>query len=185
MDNKRIELTTPLTDAQVAPLKAGDMAYVSGVIYTARDAAHLQLCQDLEAGKPMPFDFEGAIVYYAGPCPAKPGQPIGSVGPTTGGRMDKYSPRLIAEGLRFMIGKGSRDAQVISSIVKHKGVYFAAIGGAAALMGKCVQEAEVIAYDDLGPEAIRRLVVKDLPVIVAIDSSGADSYQKGREAYAQ
>ena len=185
MEKKRIELTTPLTDNQVLSLKAGDMAYVSGVIYTARDAAHLQLCKDLDAGKPMPFDFEGAIVYYAGPCPAKPGEPIGSVGPTTGGRMDKYSPQLIEKGLRFMIGKGTRDEKVVSSIVEHKGVYFAAIGGAAALMGKCVKKAEVIAYDDLGPEAIRRLVVEDLPVIVAIDSTGEDSYSKGRATYAK
>lgn len=182
---KRIELTTPLSDKQVSQLKAGDMAYLSGVIYTARDAAHQRLCDDLEAGKPMPFNFEGAVVYYAGPCPAKPGKPIGSVGPTTGGRMDKFSPQLIEEGLRFMVGKGLRDDKVIESIVKHKGLYFAAIGGAAALMAKCVQEAEVIAYDDLGPEAVRKLIVKDLPVIVAIDSLGENYYDKGRSTYAR
>jgi len=182
---ERIELTTPLTDKDVSKLKAGDMAYLSGVIYTARDAAHQRLCDDLDAGKPMPFDFEGSVVYYAGPCPAKHGKPIGSVGPTTGGRMDKFSPQLIEEGLRFMVGKGLRDENVIESIVQHKGLYFAAIGGAAALMAKCVQEAEVIAYDDLGPEAIRKLVVKDLPVIVAIDSLGENYYEKGRATYAK
>ena len=132
-----------------------------------------------------PFDFEGQAVYYAGPCPAKPGQPIGSVGPTTGGRMDAYSPRLIQQGLRVMIGKGSRSEEVIDALKEHTGVYFAAIGGAAALMAKAVKEAEVIAFDELGTEAIRRLRVEELPVIVAIDHEGNDMYKLGVEKYRQ
>ena len=139
----------------------------------------------LDAGEPMPFDFEGQAVYYAGPCPAKPGQPIGSVGPTTGGRMDAYSPRLIQQGLRVMIGKGSRSEEVIDALKEHTGVYFAAIGGAAALMAKAVKEAEVIAFDELGTEAIRRLRVEELPVIVAIDHEGNDMYKLGVEKYKQ
>ena len=139
----------------------------------------------LDAGEPMPFDFEGQAVYYAGPCPAKPGQPIGSVGPTTGGRMDAYSPRLIQQGLRVMIGKGSRSEEVIDALKEHTGVYFAAIGGAAALMAKAVKEAEVIAFDELGTEAIRRLRVEELPVIVAIDHEGNDMYKLGIEKYKQ
>lgn len=161
------------------------MCYISGTIYTARDAAHLRLVEMLERGEEMPFDFEGQVVYYAGPCPAKPGQPIGSVGPTTGGRMDAYSPKLIAHGLRVMIGKGLRSPEVVDAIKKYQGVYFAAIGGAAALMGKCVKEAEVIAFDDLGPEAIRKLRVEELPVIVAVDCLGGDVYSLGRSQYAR
>lgn len=161
------------------------MVYISGTIYTARDAAHKRLCEMLDAGEPMPFDFEGQAVYYAGPCPAKPGQPIGSVGPTTGGRMDAYSPRLIQQGLRVMIGKGSRSEEVIDALKEHTGVYFAAIGGAAALMAKAVKEAEVIAFDELGTEAIRRLRVEELPVIVAIDHEGNDMYKLGVEKYRQ
>ena len=161
------------------------MVYISGTIYTARDAAHKRLCEMLDAGEPMPFDFEGQAVYYAGPCPAKPGQPIGSVGPTTGGRMDAYSPRLIQQGLRVMIGKGSRSEEVIDALKEHTGVYFAAIGGAAALMAKAAKEAEVIAFDELGTEAIRRLRVEELPVIVAIDHEGNDMYKLGVEKYRQ
>ena len=161
------------------------MVYISGTIYTARDAAHKRLCEMLNAGEPMPFNFEGQAVYYAGPCPAKPGQPIGSIGPTTGGRMDAYSPRLIQQGLRVMIGKGSRSEEVIDALKKHTGVYFAAIGGAAALMAKAVKEAEVIAFDELGTEAIRRLRVEELPVIVAIDHEGNDMYKLGVEKYRQ
>lgn len=139
----------------------------------------------LKAGEPMPFDFKGQVVYYAGPCPAKPGQPIGSVGPTTGGRMDAYSPTLIKEGLRVMIGKGSRSEEVIDALKKHTGVYFAAIGGAAALMAKAVKEAEVIAFPELGTEAIRKLRVEELPVIVAIDHEGNDMYKLGVAQYRQ
>lgn len=182
MQERKI-LTTPLSDAVIKDLKAGDMAYISGVVYTARDAAHKKMCELLDEGQPMPFDFTGAAVYYAGPCPAKPGKPIGSVGPTTSGRMDLYAPKLMEQGLKIMIGKGLRSKEVIDSIVKHGGIYFAAIGGAAALMGKSVESAEVIAFDELGTEAVRRLVVKELPVIVAIDSRGNNMYDEGREKY--
>ncbi|MDL2247110.1 Fe-S-containing hydro-lyase [Bacteroides sp. OttesenSCG-928-J23] len=171
-------ITTPFTDEEIKNLNAGDMVYLSGVVYTARDAAHKRMCEYLDAGKAMPFDFAGAAIYYAGPCPPKPGKPIGSVGPTTSGRMDLYAPRLMEQGLKVMIGKGFRSAEVIESIVKHSGIYFAAIGGAAALMGKCVESAEVIAFEDLGTEAVRRLVVKELPVIVAIDSRGKNVYDR-------
>ena len=184
MEEKRI-ISAPFTDETIHSLHAGDMVYISGTIYTARDAAHKRLCEMLDAGEPMPFDFEGQAVYYAGPCPAKPGQPIGSVGPTTGGRMDAYSPRLIQQGLRVMIGKGSRSEEVIDALKEHTGVYFAAIGGAAALMAKAVKEAEVIAFDELGTEAIRRLRVEELPVIVAIDHEGNDMYKLGIEKYRQ
>lgn len=184
MEEKRI-ISAPFTDETICSLHAGDMVYISGTIYTARDAAHKRLCEMLDAGEPMPFDFEGQAVYYAGPCPAKPGQPIGSVGPTTGGRMDAYSPRLIQQGLRVMIGKGSRSEEVIDALKEHTGVYFAAIGGAAALMAKAVKEAEVIAFDELGTEAIRRLRVEELPVIVAIDHEGNDMYKLGVEKYRQ
>ena len=184
MEEKRI-ISAPITDETIRSLHAGDMVYISGTIYTARDAAHKRLCEMLDAGEPMPFDFESQAVYYAGPCPAKPGQPIGSVGPTTGGRMDAYSPRLIQQGLRVMIGRGSRSEEVIDALKKHTGVYFAAIGGAAALMAKAVKEAEVIAFDELGTEAIRRLRVEELPVIVAIDHEGNDMYKLGVEKYRQ
>lgn len=184
MSGKRI-LRMPLTADSIAELQAGDMVYLSGTVYTARDAAHKRMCESLDRGEPMPFDFDGAVVYYAGPCPAKPGTPIGSVGPTTSGRMDLYSPRLIERGLRAMIGKGLRSREVVDSIVRHGGVYFAAIGGAAALMGKCVESAEVIAFDELGTEAVRRLTVRELPVIVAIDSRGRNTYEEGRARFAR
>lgn len=183
MENERIKLTTPFTDEVIRQLKAGDMVYISGVVYTARDAAHKRMCEFLDKGETMPFDFEGAAIYYAGPCPPKPGTPIGSVGPTTSGRMDLYSPRLMEQGLKVMIGKGLRNQEVIDSIVENTGVYFAAIGGAAALMGKSVKSAEVIAYDDLGTEAVRRLVVENLPVIVAVDCNGNNMYEQGRKEF--
>lgn len=176
MSDNRIELSSPFLDEDLIKLKTGDMVYISGTIYTARDAAHKKLCELLEEGKEMPFDFDGAAVFYAGPCPAKPGKPIGSIGPTTSGRMDLYSPALIEKGLKVMIGKGFRSQEVIDAIVKNGGIYFAAIGGAAALMAKCVEDAQVIAFEELGTEAIRKLVVKNMPVIVAIDSKGNDVY---------
>lgn len=179
---KRI-LSEPFTDETIHSLKAGDMVYISGTVYTARDAAHKRLFEMIQSDEQMPFDFQGQAVYYAGPAPAKPGKPIGSVGPTTGGRMDAYSPTLIAEGLKVMIGKGTRSAEVIEAMKKHTGVYFAAIGGAAALMAKCVLSAEVIAFDELGTEAIRRLKVKELPVVVAVDCFGNDIYKLAREIY--
>ncbi|MDR1592305.1 MAG: Fe-S-containing hydro-lyase [Prevotellaceae bacterium] len=183
MEHNTIELTTPLTDAVIAGLHAGDMAYISGEVYTARDAAHKRLCELLAKGEPMPFDFTGAVIYYAGPCPPKPGKPIGSVGPTTSGRMDIYSPVLMKQGLKAMIGKGLRSKEVVDAIIKHRGVYFAAIGGAAALMGKNVQRAEVIAFDELGTEAVRRLTIERLPVVVAIDCYGNNMYEQGRAAF--
>lgn len=181
----RIILEAPFTNEKIKSLKAGDMVYISGTIYTGRDAAHKRLCEMIERGEEMPFDFTEQAIYYAGPCPAKPGRAIGSVGPTTGGRMDAYSPLLIEHGLKVMIGKGSRSKEVIDSLIEHTGVYFAAIGGAAALMARCVESAEVIAFEELGTEAIRKLRVNQLPVIVAIDSLGNDSYELGREKYSE
>ena len=180
----RVILEAPFTDEKIKSLKAGEMVYISGTVYTGRDAAHKRLCEMIERGEKMPFDFDGQAIYYAGPCPAKPGKPIGSVGPTTGGRMDAYSPTLIQHGLKVMIGKGSRSEEVIDAIKNHTGVYLAAIGGAAALMARCVESAEVIAFDDLGTEAIRKLQVNQLPVIVVIDSEGNNSYELGRKKYA-
>ena len=180
----RVILEAPFTDEKIKSLKAGEMVYISGTVYTGRDAAHKRLCEMIERGEKMPFDFEGQAIYYAGPCPAKPGKPIGSVGPTTGGRMDAYSPTLIERGLKVMIGKGSRSEEVVNAIKNHTGVYFAAIGGAAALMARCVESAEVIAFDDLGTEAIRKLQVNQLPVIVVIDSEGNNSYELGKKEYA-
>ena len=181
----RVILEAPFTDEMIKSLKAGDMVYISGTVYTGRDAAHKRLCEMIERGESMPFNFQGQAIYYAGPCPAKPGKPIGSVGPTTGGRMDAYSPLLIQKGLRVMIGKGSRSEEVIDLLKEHTGVYFAAIGGAAALMARCVVSSEVIAFDELGTEAIRKLQVDQLPVIVAIDSEGNDSYKLGRNQYSK
>lgn len=182
MDKKKI-IKAPFTDELIKTLKAGEMVYISGKIYTARDAAHKRLCEMIAERKTMPFDFAGQGVYYAGPCPAKPGKPIGSVGPTTGGRMDAYSPLLIEKGLKVMVGKGSRSQDVINALTKYTGVYFAAIGGAAALMARCVKSAEVIAFEELGPEAIRLLEVEELPVIVAIDCYGNDIYETGRAGF--
>ena len=179
--SERIKLETPFQDSRLKELNAGDMVYISGTIYSEKKKKKKKMCELADDNQPMPFDFHGTAVYYAGPCPAKPGEPIGSVGPTTSGRMDLYSPALIKKGLKVMIGKGLRSKEVTDSIVEHGGVYFAAIGGAAALMAKCVKSAKVIAFDELGTEAIRELVVKELPVIVAIDSKGVNMYQKAIE----
>ncbi len=165
-------LNTPINQDDIMGLKAGDMVYISGEIYTARDAAHKRFIEMLERGEEMPFDFTGQIVYYAGPCPAKPGQVIGSVGPTTSGRMDKYSPELIKKGLKLMIGKGLRNQEVIDAIKEYSGIYFVAIGGAAAYIARCVKAVEIIAFEDLGTEAVRKLTVENFPVIVAIDTNG-------------
>lgn len=176
-------LTTPVTSEDLKDLKAGDDVYITGYVYTARDAAHARLVQLLDEGKELPIDVEGAIIYYVGPAPAKPGQPLGSAGPTTSYRMDPFAPRLMDEGLRGMIGKGKRNQEVKDKIKETGSVYFAAIGGAAALIAKCVKSAEVVAYEDLGAEAIRKLYVEDLPVTVINDSHGNDLYQEGREEY--
>ncbi len=178
-----IRLTTPLTQEKLRTLKAGDSCLISGVIYTARDAAHKRLCELVEAGKALPMDVKDAVIYFVGPTPARPGEAIGSAGPTTSYRMDAYSPILIREGLTGMIGKGKRGPEVVDAMVKYGAVYFGAIGGCGALLGNCVKKAEIIAYEDLGAEAIRRLEVEDLPVTVIIDSQGNNLYQIGREAY--
>lgn len=177
------KITTPLSDADVTSLKVGDKVSITGVIYTGRDAAHKRLVELLDEGRELPFDPKGQIIYYVGPAPAKPGKPIGSAGPTTSYRMDAYAPRLIEVGLKGMIGKGSRNTDVVDAIKKHKAVYFAAVGGAAALIAKRIKSKELVAYEDLGPEAIFRLEVEDFPVIVANDVSGEDLYQKGVDAY--
>ena len=178
-----IKLTTPLTQEKLRTLKAGDSCQITGVIYTARDAAHKRLCQLLEEGKELPLDVKDAIIYFVGPTPAKPGQAIDSAGPTTSYRMDAYSPSLIQEGLTGMIGKGKRGPEVVAAMKEYGAVYFGAIGGCGALLGSCIKKAEVIAYEDLGAEAIRRLEVEDLPVTVIIDSEGTNLYETGRAAY--
>lgn len=170
------EINTPLNDETIKTLKRGEMIYITGYIYTLRDAGHKKLVEMIENGENMPFEFEGNIMYYAGPCPTKPNQVIGSIGPTTSIRMDKYSPRLIEEGLRFMIGKGYRGSEVNKKIGTENGIYFVAIGGAAAKMSKCVKSLEIIAFEELGTEALRKLYVEKLPVVVATDSDGATIY---------
>ena len=177
------KIQTPFTREDARHLKAGDACLISGVIYTARDAAHKRLCELLVQNKPLPMDMENAIIYFVGPTPAKPGQAIGSAGPTTSYRMDAYSPTLIAQGLTGMIGKGKRNEEVVAAMKENGAVYFGAIGGCGALLSKCIKKAEVIAYDDLGAEAIRRLEVEDFPVIVIIDSEGNNLYETGRAAY--
>jgi fumarate hydratase subunit beta len=179
------EINTPITSEMISTLTMGDMVYLSGKIYTVRDAAHKKLAELIESGKPLPFDFSGQVVFYAGPAPAKPGKPIGSIGPTTAGRMDLYAPLLIAKGLKVMIGKGLRTKEVTDAIVKHRGIYFAATGGIAALMAKCVTSAKVIAFEELGTEAVRELIVEKLPLVVAIDSQGKNLYESGRLEYCQ
>ena len=178
-----IKVTAPMTREQARALKSGDSVLLSGVIYTARDAAHKRLCELVEQGKELPLDVKDSIIYFVGPTPAKPGQVIGSAGPTTSYRMDAYSPTMIEQGQTGMIGKGKRSPEVIAAMKKHGAVYFGAIGGCGALLSKCIKKAEVIAYDDLGAEAIRRLEVEDFPVIVIIDSEGNNLYETGRAAY--
>jgi fumarate hydratase subunit beta len=179
-----IHITTPLTKEAAVSLKAGQQVLITGIILTGRDAAHKRLIAALDAGEKLPVDLDGMIIFYVGPTPALPGRPIGSAGPTTSGRMDAYAPRLIKEiGLRGMIGKGVRNAEVQSACQKYNAVYFGTIGGLGALLGKCVETAEIAAYDDLGPEAIYRLKVKDFPAVVINDCHGGDGYELGRHAY--
>ena len=182
-ETKRI--TLPLTNEAVADLRIGDSVLITGVVYTGRDSAHKRLVDALKAGGKMPVDFTGQIIYYAGPAPAKPGNPIGSIGPTTSYRMDPYAPELIANGLKGMIGKGNRSEEVQKALREHCAVYFGAIGGAAALMAKSVKKAEIVAYEDLGPEAIRRLEVVDFPAVVVNDCHGGDLYKEGMKQYEQ
>lgn len=176
-------ITTPIKDEEVKKLKAGDSVLISGTIYAARDAAHKRLIELVDNGKELPFDIEGSIIYYVGPTPAKPGMVIGSAGPTTSYRMDPYAPKLLDLGLKGMIGKGERSKEVVEAIIRNNGVYFAAIGGAGALIGKSIEEAEIVAYEDLGAEAIRKLEVKDFPVVVVIDSEGNNLYEIGQKQY--
>ncbi|MBQ7623903.1 MAG: Fe-S-containing hydro-lyase [Clostridia bacterium] len=178
---KRIK--TPLSREDARKLKSGDSCLISGVIYTARDAAHKRLCELAAKGEELPLPIRDATIYYVGPTPAKEGQPIGSAGPTTSYRMDAYSPTLIALGETGMIGKGKRSPEVVDAMKKHGAVYFGAIGGCGALLSRCVKKAEVIAYEDLGAEAVRRLEVEDFPVVVIIDSEGNNLYETGRKAY--
>lgn len=171
------QVRAPMSAEIIAALHAGDLVHISGTIYTGRDAAHKRMCEYLKEGKKLPIPLFGEVIYYAGPCPPKPGEVIGSIGPTTASRMDAYSPLLIETGLIAMIGKGARNQQVINAIKECKGVYFAAIGGVAALMGQCVKSVEIVAFEDLGTEAIRKLEVEELPVIVAVDSYGNNLYE--------
>ena len=176
-------LTTPLSDEDIEKLKCGDVVNLSGTIYTARDAAHKRLVDLIEEGKELPFDLKGSVIYFVGPTPPKPGDPIGSAGPTTSYRMDSYSPTLLAHGQKGMIGKGKRNQAVRDACKKYKGVYFGATGGAGALLGKQIKSAEVIAYPELGPEAIRKLEVDGFPVTVVNDMYGCDLYEEGRKQY--
>ncbi|MBQ8971359.1 MAG: Fe-S-containing hydro-lyase [Lachnospiraceae bacterium] len=173
-----VKLTTPLKEEDIRKLKIGDSIYITGVIYVARDAAHKRMQEALERGEDLPFDIHNNIIYYMGPSPAREGRVIGSAGPTTATRMDKYTPQLLDLGLKGMIGKGKRAGEVKEAIVRNGAVYFAAVGGAGALLSKCIKESEVIAYEDLGAEAVRKLYVEDFPVIVVFDSTGADLYEK-------
>ena len=177
------KITVPFSPETARSLKSGEAVLLSGVIYTARDAAHQRLCELLEAGRPLPIDLQNAVIYYVGPTPAKDGHPIGSAGPTTAYRMDPYAPKLIEAGQTGMIGKGKRGMKVIDAMKRYGAVYFGAIGGAGALLSHCVRKAEVVAYEDLGAEAIRRLEVVDLPVTVLVDAEGNDLYETGRKAY--
>ena len=170
-------ITTPITQEISQNLHAGDYVYLSGTIYVARDAAHKRMIDALDRGEPLPFEIGDSVIYYMGPSPAREGQVIGSAGPTTASRMDKYAPRLLDLGNKAMIGKGKRSPEVIKAIVRNKAVYFAAIGGAGALISKCIKKSEIVCYEDLGAEAVRRLEVKDFPVIVVIDSEGKDLYE--------
>jgi len=182
---RTIELLTPLSDQDVERLEIGDTVLVNGVIYTARDAAHKRLIDLLEAGKPLPLDLRGQVMFYVGPSPARPGRVIGAAGPTTSYRMDPYAPQLLSLGLKAMIGKGKRSPEVIAAMIANKAVYLGAIGGAGALISQSIKAAEIIAYEDLGPEAIRRLVVENLPTIVVNDCRGNDLYEQGLRQYAR
>ncbi len=177
------ELTLPLTEEKARKVRAGDTVYLTGEIYTARDAGHKRICESIARGEPLPFDPNNATLYYVGPTPAKAGQVIGAAGPTTSGRMDAYAPTLIALGARGMIGKGARQPAVIEAMKEHGGVYFGAIGGAGALLAKCVKKSELIAYEDLDSEALRKLYVERMPLIVIIDSKGNNLYEFGRAKY--
>ncbi len=179
--DKKIQL--PMTKEEAENLRAGDYVYLTGTVYSARDAAHKRMAEALDLGESLPFDLKGQTIYYMGPSPAREGRPIGSAGPTTATRMDKYTPRLLDLGLRAMIGKGRRSQEVKDAIVRNGCVYFAAVGGAGALLSRCIKSCEIVAYEDLGTEAVRKLYVEDFPVIVVADSEGNDLYETAAEAY--
>ena len=183
MGERTRNLNTKTLPKMAGSLKAGDRVLLSGTIYTARDAAHKRMFQMLDQGEPLPFPIEGAVIYYAGPTPGQQGMAVGSCGPTTAGRMDSFAPRLLDLGLTAMIGKGDRSPAVREAMVRNGAVYFAAVGGAGALIAKCIETAEVIAFDDLGCESINRMTIKNLPLTVAIDASGNDLFESGRIAY--
>ena len=176
-------ITLPLTAELAKTLKAGDSVLLTGTIYTSRDAGHKRMCESIAKGEPLPFDPTDATIYYVGPTPAKPGQVIGSAGPTTSGRMDAYAPTMMSVGARGLLGKGARLPEVVEAMKEHSGVYFGAIGGAGALLAKCIKSAELIAFEDLGVEALRKLYVEDMPLVVIIDSEGNNLYEQGRNAY--
>ena len=178
------KLTTPLSDEDIMKLKAGDKVLLSGVIYTARDAAHMRMVDSLKKGEDLPFDPKGQVIYYVGPSPARPGKPIGSAGPTTSYRMNTFAPILIEKGQKGMIGKGKMSDEVKEACIKYKACYFASIGGAAAVVGKAVKKAEIIAYPELGPEAVRKLEVEDMPLFVCYDSYGNDLYEMAKKEWA-
>ena len=178
---RKIQL--PLTKELAKTLHAGDTVYLTGEIYTSRDAGHKRMCEALTKGENLPFDPKDATLYYVGPTPAKPGKIIGSAGPTTSGRMDAYAPTMMSVGARGMIGKGARLPEVVDAMKKYSGIYFGAIGGAGALLAKCIKSSELIAYEDLGPEALRKLYVEEMPLVVIIDSEGKNLYEEGRKAY--
>lgn len=180
-----IRIEPPLSDGDIEGLKAGDRVLINGIIYTGRDAAHKRLVDLIERGEELPFDIRGQIIYYVGPTPARPGKPIGSAGPTTSYRMDTFSPKLMEKGLKGMIGKGMRSQEVIDAMKRYKAVYMAAVGGAAALIARRIKKSEIVAYEDLGPEAIRRLEVEDFPAIVVNDTRGNDLYVEGVRRYGQ
>lgn len=177
------KITAPIDDKTARELKSGDYVYITGTVYTARDAAHKRMYEALEKGEDLPLDVKNNIIYYMGPSPAREGRPIGSAGPTTATRMDKYAPALLDLGLKGMIGKGKRRQPVKDAMIRNGAVYFAAVGGAGAILSKCIKSSEVIAYDDLGTEAIRKLYVEDFPVIVVIDSEGKDLYETSVTEY--
>ena len=182
---ERIKLELPLSDKQAENLRAGDLLLLSGDLFTARDAAHQKLIAALDLGEPLPIDLAGQTIYYTGPCPARPGRPTGSAGPTTSGRMDAMTPRLLDLGLRIMIGKGKRSPEVVAAMMRNGAVYLGATGGAGALLAQCIQESEIMAYPELGTEAIRRLRVVDFPAVVLIDSLGNNLYEIGRDGYSR
>ena len=184
-EEKTRTIKPPMTDEDVMNLKIGDKVTITGTIYASRDAAHKRFIELLDQGKDLPVDLRGQIIYYVGPSPAKPGQAIGSAGPTTSSRMDAYAPKMLKYGLKGMIGKGTRSKDVLGAMKEHKGVYFIAVGGAAALLSKRIKKAEVAAYEDLGPEALRILEVEDFPVVVANDAHGGDLYKEGMKKYSQ